>query len=94
LLFDGDVKTDSHAIALSKMLANAFVVRGAQLSVLNRLAGEPFYALHTRLITWIAKKVATYEENKKRSLRNKTINVFRALTNLLHGVQPAEANRM
>jgi cohesin complex subunit SA-1/2 len=94
LLFDRDVKTDSHAIALSKILVNAFVVRGAQLSIINRLDGEHFVSLHTRLVGWAAKKVAAYEANKKKSLRNKALHVFRALSNLLLGVQPAEASRM
>jgi cohesin complex subunit SA-1/2 len=94
LLLDGDVKTDFHLIALSKILVNAFVIRGAQLSIINRLDGEHFISLHSRLVSWAAKKVAAYEANKKKSLRNKALRIFRASTNLLLGVHSEAAARM
>jgi cohesin complex subunit SA-1/2 len=61
---DDLVHVDEHVVALARTLSSCFVVRGAQLSVIKRLESEHVVEVHTSSISWIVKRIATYENSK------------------------------
>lgn len=94
LLLDRIVETEKHAVALAKALSPCLLIRGAQLSVVKKLAGEFVVGIHTNLISWIVKRVTTYESNKNKRGRKASILLFRALPHLLTGIDPQDALKM
>ena len=94
LFLDGHVHVEEHAVALARALASCFVVRGAQLSVIKRLESEHVVEVHTNSISWIVKRISTYENNKNNKMRTKALLFFRTLQQLLVTVDSRDALKM
>jgi len=77
------VDGEAHTIALSKQLASSFLIRGAQLSVVRRIDSQYIVQIQTNLLTWIGKRLATYENNKNKKSRKIAITFFRVLIPML-----------
>jgi cohesin complex subunit SA-1/2 len=83
LVLDGTVKDETHSIALAKLLVSCLVIRGAQLSVVRRLDSQFVIQVHTGLLTWIGRHLATYEKNQNSKGRKTAALFFRVLLPLL-----------
>jgi cohesin complex subunit SA-1/2 len=94
LVFDGLVRDDSNSVLLAKLLSTCFIVRGSQLSILRRLDNQYIVEVHTNLISWIGKRIATYENNKNKKSLKTAIGFFRVLMPLLGAVQNRDALKM
>lgn len=93
-MIDGIADDETHTIALSKQLASSFLIRGAQLSVVRRIDSQFIVQIHTSLLTWIGKHLATYENNKNKKSRKTAILFFRALIPMLTTLDSREALKM
>jgi cohesin complex subunit SA-1/2 len=76
---------------LAKLLSTCFIVRGSQLSILRRLDNQYIVQIHTNLLSWIAKRIATYENNKNKKSLKSAIGFFRVLMPLLGAIQSRDA---
>jgi cohesin complex subunit SA-1/2 len=94
LLIDGVVHNESHSVALSKLLSSCFVIRGSQLSVLHRLDSQYVVQIHTKLLSWITKRIALHESNKNKKSRNTAILFFKSLHPLLTTMDSRDALKM
>ena len=94
LYLDGVTHDADHTIALGKLLASAFLIRGAQLAVVRRLDSANVVNVHTGAINFICKKIASYEastnKNSKKA-RNRCLMFFKVLTPLVNAVDSREA---
>ncbi|KAF8062324.1 hypothetical protein FPV67DRAFT_1508040 [Lyophyllum atratum] len=88
LVLDGVVPDETNSLQLSKLLATCFVVRGSQLSIIRRLDSQYVVQVHKELLSWIAKRLATYESNKNKKSLKSAILFFKVLAPLL-GVIPS-----
>ncbi|OCB88288.1 hypothetical protein A7U60_g4590 [Sanghuangporus baumii] len=91
LVLDRIVETEQHALGLAKALAPCLIMRGAQLSVIRKLASEYIVEIHTTLLSWITKKISAYETMKNKRRRNKSILFFKVLQHLLVGIDARDA---
>ncbi|EGO01292.1 hypothetical protein SERLA73DRAFT_87834, partial [Serpula lacrymans var. lacrymans S7.3] len=91
LVLDGVVQGEEHSVSLAKQLASSFIIRGAQLSVVRRLDSKFVVQIHTNLLTWIVKRLTTYETNKNKKSRNLAILFFRVMLPLLTSVESRDA---
>ncbi|KAL5478298.1 IRR1 [Sanghuangporus weigelae] len=91
LVLDRIVETEQHALGLAKALAPCLIMRGAQLSVIRKLASEYIVEIHTTLLSWITKKISAYETMKNKRGRNKSILFFKVLQHLLVGIDARDA---
>ena len=91
LVLDGLVRDDSNSVLLAKLLSTCFIVRGSQLSILRRLDNQYIVQIHTNLLSWIGKRIATYENNKNKKSLRAAIGFFRVLMPLLGAVQSRDA---
>ncbi|KAH7883079.1 hypothetical protein F5I97DRAFT_1979019 [Phlebopus sp. FC_14] len=91
LVLDSVVKDEERTVNLAKQLASAFFIRGAQLSVVRRLDSQYIVKTHKDLLTWIIKRIATYELNKNKKHRNTAVLFFRVLTLMLSPVESRDA---
>ncbi|KAF7978768.1 hypothetical protein HWV62_44804 [Athelia sp. TMB] len=91
LVLDSVVADETNTVALAKLLASSFVIRGAQLSIVRRIDSQYIVQVHTTLLTWIGKRLAAYEKNKNKRARKTAILFFRALTPLLATLNSREA---
>lgn len=94
LVLDNVVADETNTVALAKLLASSFAIRGAQLSIVRRIDSQYIVQVHTTLLTWIGKRLAAYEKNKNKRARKTTILFFRALTPLLATLDSREALKM
>ena len=94
LFMDDQVHVEEHAIALARALAPCLVVRGAQLFVIKRLESEHVVDIHTSSISWIVKRILTYQNNKNKKMRAKAVLFFRTLQPLLVSVTSRDALKM
>lgn len=78
--------TDEHLVSLGRNLIYAVVVRGAQLAVVSKLPTEDHLRLHLDACKYAVKKLAKFEEDKRRDERNKLLSFFKALAHLLLGL--------
>ena len=85
---------ETHAVALAKQLASSFLIRGAQLSVVRRIDSQYVVQIQTGLLTWIGKRLATYESNKNKKSRKTAILFFRVLIPLLATLESRDALKM
>ena len=76
------------------MLVNSIVVRGAQLAITKRLPAEDLVKLHTESLSFIVKKIAAFEDDKRTQARNRALSFFKALAQLLLGVDGKSALSM
>ncbi|KAK7021888.1 cohesin complex subunit [Paramarasmius palmivorus] len=82
---------ESYTVALARLLATAFVVRGSQLAVLRRLEPQYVVSIQTNLLTWIASQLATHKDSgDKKSLKNSLL-FFRALIPLVGSLDSRDA---
>ncbi|CCM03065.1 uncharacterized protein FIBRA_05185 [Fibroporia radiculosa] len=91
LVIEGIVHTEDHTVALAKLLASCLVIRGAQLSIVRKLDGPHIVKIHTTALSWIGKKLVTYESSKNKKARNRAILFFKALLPLLSSVDSRDA---
>ena len=91
LVLDGLVRDDSNSVLLAKLLSTCFIVRGSQLSILRRLDNQYIVQIHTNLLSWIGKRITTYENNKNKKSLRVAIGFFRVLMPLLGAVQSRDA---
>ena len=91
---DGVTADEEKTVALAKPLASCLVVRGAQLSVVKRLDSRFVFDVHASLISWVCKRIASYEATVKKKARNKAILFFKVLTPLLGSVEARDSLRM
>lgn len=67
------------------------MIRGAQLSVVKKLDSQYIVKTHTNLLTWIVKRIGTYEAAKNKKARKTAISFFRVLQPLLAAVDSRDA---
>ncbi|TFK31727.1 hypothetical protein BDQ12DRAFT_93119 [Crucibulum laeve] len=91
LVLDGVVRDESNSLQLAKVLANCFVIRGSQLSVVRRLESQYIVQIHTTLLTWIGKRLATYQSNKNKKSLKSAVMFFRALVPLVSMIESRDA---
>ncbi|KAG8906784.1 hypothetical protein FRB99_006161 [Tulasnella sp. 403] len=94
MYLDGRASEGDHTAALAKALTAALVIRGAQLSIVQRLDGDSVVSIHSTCVTWITKKIAQYENNGNKKLRNAAIEFFHILTQLLVSVESGDAAKL
>ncbi|GAA5977007.1 hypothetical protein JCM11641_002225 [Rhodosporidiobolus odoratus] len=70
---------EEHLVVLARQLQLVVAVRGAQLAVVSHLPAEDDLKLHLDALKYIIKKIAHFEENKRREERNKALSFFKAL---------------
>jgi len=83
LFLDGLVDYEDHTIALARALSSCFSLRGAQLAIIKRLDSEHVVNIHVSSISWIVKRLATYETAKNKKMAKKTLMFFRVLQQLV-----------
>ncbi|SJL10386.1 uncharacterized protein ARMOST_13772 [Armillaria ostoyae] len=91
LILDSVVRDETNAVQLAKQLASCFVVRGVQLSIVRRLDSEYIVQIHTNLISWLGKRLSTYQSNNNKKSLKRTVLCFRVLTQMLSVIQNREA---
>ena len=90
-MLDGTVHDEANALQLAKLLSTCFAIRGSQLSIVRRLESQYVVQIHTNLLSWIAQRLGTYENNKnKRSFKSATA-FFKVLVPLLGTIQSRDA---
>jgi cohesin complex subunit SA-1/2 len=94
LVLDSIVRGEDHAVALAKQLGQSFMIRGAQLSIVKKLDSQHIVQTHTNLLTWIVKRIGTYEAAKNKKARKTAILFFRVLQPLLAAVDSRDALKM
>lgn len=94
LVLDNIVNGEIHTVALAKQLASSFFIRGAQLSVVRRIDSQYIVQMQTNLLTWIGKRLATYESNKNKKSRKTAILFFRVLIPMLTTLDSRDALKM
>jgi cohesin complex subunit SA-1/2 len=83
MFLDGTESSEEHTIILVKALLPCFVQRGAHLAIVRRLESQHIISVHTSLLTWIGKKIGTFEIKKDKNGRNSAAAFFKVLTPLL-----------
>lgn len=91
LVLDSIVRGEDHVVALAKQLGQSFMIRGAQLSIVKKLDSQHIVQTHTNLLTWIVKRIGTYEAAKNKKARKTAILFFRVLQPLLAAVDSRDA---
>ncbi|KAF8314489.1 hypothetical protein DL93DRAFT_2097241 [Clavulina sp. PMI_390] len=91
MFMDGQTDSVLEAVGLAKALSPAFAIRGAHLSIVQRLASDHVIAIHTTLLSWIVKRIATYDASGNKKKRADSIEFFRVLHALLNTVDSREA---
>jgi cohesin complex subunit SA-1/2 len=94
LALEGLVNDETESLALAKILAQTFVLRGMQLSILKRLDAQYIVQIHTTLLNWIAKRLKAYESNKNKKLKKTSILFFKLLVPLANGIEDEHALKM
>lgn len=94
LVLDSVVRGEDHVVALAKQLGQSFMIRGAQLSIIKKLDSQYIVQTHTNLLTWIVKRIGTYEAAKNKKGRKTAILFFRVLQPLLAAVDSRDALKM
>jgi len=94
LVLDGVVSDEGNAVQLSKLLSTCLIVRGSQLSVLRRLPSQYIIQIQTNLLSWVAKRIAAYENNKNKKSLRQAIAFFKVLVPLLGAIQSRDALKM
>ena len=94
MVLDRVVPDETHSVALAKLLSSCFVVRGPQLSIIQRLDSQHIVLIHATLLTWIGKRLAVFEANKNKKARNTALLFFKVLLPLLASIEARDALRM
>lgn len=88
------VRDETNATQLAKLLANCFIVRGNQLSVIRRLPSQYIIQIQTNLLSWISKRLAAYLTNDNKRSFKVSIAFFRVLIPLLNAIDSRDALKM
>lgn len=91
---DGDVSTSEPFLALTRLMQNSVVVRGAHLSILRKLASPAYVRIHTNVIAWTIKKAAALEDTQQSAAKDRAALAFRGLANIVAGLNGKEALAM
>ncbi|KAH9064622.1 hypothetical protein EDB87DRAFT_1804088 [Lactarius vividus] len=91
LLLDDVAHDEAHSISLAKSLVPCLMMRGAQLAVVRKLDGQHVVSIHSRLLAWIAKRLAAYESNSNKKSRDLSVLFFKVLQPLLAPVDNRDA---
>lgn len=94
LLLEGIAPDETHAVSLAKSLVPCLMMRGAQLAVVRKLEGQHVIAIHTQLLSWIAKRLGAYESNKNQRKKEFAILFFKVLQPLLAPLDNRDALAM
>lgn len=94
MLLEGIAPDETHAVALAKSLVPCLMMRGAQLAVVRKLEGQHVIAIHTQLLSWIAKRLGAYESNKNQRKKEHAILFFKVLQPLLTPLDNRDALAM
>ena len=92
-LYDS-VDTEEHAIALAKLLASHFSIRGAHLTVQARLPSQHVLHILTGLSNGLVQKLKAAEGEKDKGMTKKVSTLFRALVQLVVGLEPTDALKL
>lgn len=92
MLIDGQMKKDSNALGLGRILVNALVVRGTQLSILAKIDDDIMIKIHCDLITWAVTKIAEGDENA--NTPSKAFVAFKVLSFFIIGMGSQDAATM
>ncbi|KAL0071305.1 cohesin complex subunit [Marasmius tenuissimus] len=85
---------ESEVVALAKLLATCFVIRGSQLAIVRRLDAQYIIQIQTNLLSWIANHLEAHLKiNDKKALKNSLL-FFRALVPLVSSVDSRDALRV
>lgn len=91
---DSTATTEERVVALSRALVNAVIVRGAHLAIVKSLPTEDHVQIHLDGSAYIVKKLKAYDEAKRKEARNKAVAYFKALGNLVIGIDGKGALKM
>ncbi|KAM0753990.1 hypothetical protein T439DRAFT_298458 [Meredithblackwellia eburnea MCA 4105] len=91
LFLDSPSSTDDHLVGLSRLLSGAVAVRGAQLAIVKRLHSTFHIQLHTDALDYILKKYIVLKDSKRKDASNRALLFFKALANLLIGIDGQSA---
>ncbi|KAI0089427.1 hypothetical protein BDY19DRAFT_1070111 [Irpex rosettiformis] len=94
MVLDGISPTEENSVALSKLLSTAFLIRGAQLSIVKRLDSQFVVSIHTSLISWLFKRIAAYDAAGNKKARTKCITFFKVLTPLVNSIDNRNSLRI
>lgn len=93
-MLEGEESSKEPSVALAKLLATCFVIRGAQLSVVGKIDPKSVVSIHTTLLSWIGQYIATYEKNGNGKQRNIAADFFKVLLPLLSNIESRDALKM
>ncbi|KAI6128214.1 hypothetical protein EDD16DRAFT_1550109 [Pisolithus croceorrhizus] len=91
LLLDSVVRSEDSSVSLAKQLASTFMIRGAQLAIVRRLDSQYIVRMHTVLLTWIIKRISTFDASKNKKQKANAVLFFRVLSALLKSVESRDA---
>jgi len=91
---DGQTDSVGASVGLAKALTPIFVIRGAQLSIVQRLPSHHVVEIHCSLLSWIIKRIAGYEAGGNKKKKADSIEFFRVLHALLVTIDSKEASQM
>ncbi|GAA6003229.1 hypothetical protein JCM10207_001811 [Rhodosporidiobolus poonsookiae] len=92
IYLDGpESSTEEPLVSLGRNLVGVVVVRGAHLAIVKSLPSADHLRLHLDALQYIVKKLAHYEETKRRDERNKAVGFYKALAHLLFGLDGRSA---
>ena len=94
LYLDGIVRTADHSVALGKLCASCFVIRGAQLSVVRRLDSAHVVNVHTGALNFVCKRIAAYASANNKRARNRALVFFKVLSPMLTALEARDALKM
>ena len=94
LYLNDSVDTEEHAIALAKLLASHFSIRGAHLTVQARLSSQHISHILTGLSNWLVQKLKASEGKRDKEMTKKVSTLFRALVQLVLGLEPNDALKL
>ncbi|KAJ7624985.1 hypothetical protein DFH06DRAFT_1305016 [Mycena polygramma] len=94
LVLDGIVPDETNVVQLAKHLAPTFILRGAHLTVLKKLDTQYIVQIQTTSLSWIAKRIASYEANSNKKSLRVAVTFFRALIPLLAVLQSRDAMKI
>jgi cohesin complex subunit SA-1/2 len=93
-VLDGEESSKEPSIALAKLLATCFVIRGAQLSIVAKIDPKAVVNVHTTLLSWIGQYIATREKKESGKQRNVAASFFKVLLPLLSNIESRDALKM
>ena len=94
LYLNDSVDTEEHAIALAKLLASHFSIRGAHLVVQARLSSQHVSHILTGLSNWLVQKLRDTEGKRDKEMTKKVSTLFKALVQLVLGLEPTDALKL